>query len=85
MQDVDKALEWMRETFPRWEALQAKVKTIGELLHRQTGTLLNKFRGWETFEDGLREHMALSPRQFAALVKRLDAQPLAALAGATNG
>jgi hypothetical protein len=83
--DQARALAGVAATFPRWESLTAKVRTVGELLQRQTGPWLRKDRGWETFADGLRDHIDLPPRPFAALVKWLNAQPLGALAGVSNG
>jgi len=79
--EQSKALAWVRETFPRWNALTHPLKTIGELLCRQTGALLHRWRGWETFESGLRQHLSELPaRQLNSVVKWACAQPLNALA-----
>ena len=81
--DQIRAIAWVRDHFPRWEVLKNKVRAIEGLLMRKCGTYLYRWRGWETFEDGLREHLAdMPPRQVNALVKWISAQPLSALATA---
>jgi hypothetical protein len=80
-EDQARALKWVAECFPRWDCLTHKPKTIGALLNRRTSELLEKYRGWHTFADGLKEHLAdLAPRKLNSVIKWLDAQPLGALA-----
>jgi hypothetical protein len=77
--DQTQACQWTRDFFPRWASLASKCPTIGALLDRRAGDLLRQSKGCSIFADLLQEHLDLPAREWSALKKWLDKEPLSSL------